>query len=264
MGIVHLVTWNVNSLNARLEHVQRYLKQRSPEVLCLQETKLRTEAFPQEVLESLGYRSWHAGGPGRNGVAVLSRLEGQELFRGFPGEEDPQAAERILAVKFRAFTVISVYVPNGSPVGSDYFLYKLEFFYRLRELLERHFDPQRDPLALCGDFNVAPEPIDVYDPELLEGQICFHERERAAFRVLLEWGLHDALRLKHPGRAGLFTWWDYQFGAFKANRGMRLDHILLTNPLAQALSEVFVDREPRSWKKPSDHAPVVAVFQLPD
>ncbi|QJA06982.1 exodeoxyribonuclease III [Thermosulfurimonas marina] len=259
-----LGTWNVNSLNARLEQVKKYLTARAPEVLCLQETKLRTEAFPREVFEPLGYKVWHAGGPGRNGVAILGRLQGEESFRGFPGEEDPQAEERVLAVNFGPFTVISVYVPNGSPVGSDYFLYKLEFLYRLRETLERHFDPQRDLLALCGDFNVAPEPLDVYDPELLEGQICFHERERAAFRVLLEWGLLDALRLKHPDRPGLYTWWDYQFGAFKANRGMRLDHILVTRPLAEHLRDSYVDREPRGWKRPSDHAPVITVFELPD
>jgi len=152
---------------------------------------------------------------------------------------------------------------NVLVVRSDYFLYKLEFFYRLRELLERRFDPEKDLLALCGDFKVATEPLDVYDPELLEGQICFHERERAAFRVLLEWGLLDALRLKHPTEAGLYTWWDYQFGAFKANRGMRLDHILITRPLAERLRDSWVDRKPRGWKRPSDHAPVLATFALP-
>ncbi len=256
-----LATWNVNSLKAREDHVRRYLSRRKPSALCLQETKLRDGALPEEAFSAEGYRAFHAGGPGRNGVAVLVSQPAREIFRGFPGEEDPQAKERVLAVETAGLVVISVYVPNGSPVGSDYYLYKLEFLYRLRELLSREFSPET-PLALCGDFNVAPQEADVYDPELLSGQICFTERERAAFEVLLSWGLSDALRLKHPDRAGIFTWWDYQFGAFRANRGMRLDHILVTRPLAERLRDCFVDREPRGWKKPSDHAPVVAVFNL--
>ncbi len=256
-----LATWNVNSLKAREDHVRRYLSLRKPSVLCLQETKLRDGALPEEVFSAEGYRTFHAGGPGRNGVAVLVSQPAREVLRGFPGEEDPQAKERVLAVETAGLIVISVYVPNGSPVGSDYYLYKLEFLYRLRELLSREFSPET-PLALCGDFNVAPQETDVYDPELLSGQICFTERERSAFEVLLSWGLLDALRLKHPDRAGIFTWWDYQFGAFRANRGMRLDHILITRPLAERLRDCFVDREPRGWKKPSDHAPVVAVFNL--
>jgi len=258
-----LSTWNVNSLKARKEHVLKYLDIRAPAVLCLQETKLRDEAFPFEPFKALGYHVLHAGGPGRNGVAIFAKYPLEDPVRGFPKEEDPQAVERLLCARIQELYVISVYIPNGSPVGSDYFLYKLEFIYRLREFLERHFTPQT-PLALCGDFNVAPEPIDVYDPELLEGHICFHERERAAIKVLAEWGLYDALRLKHPDRPGLFSWWDYQFGAFRANRGMRLDHIWVTEPLAEKLTDCFIDREPRGWKKPSDHAPVVAVFDLPD
>jgi len=256
-----VITWNVNSLKVRMEQVLRYLEEENPAVLCLQETKLRDEAFPGREFEARGWRILHAGGPGRNGVALVFREKARRPLRGFPGLEDPQARERILGAEIRGIWVFSVYVPNGSPVGSDYFLYKLEFLYRLREFLERHFRPE-DPLILCGDFNVAPEALDVYDPELLEGQICFHERERAAFRLLLEWGLTDALRLKHPGRSGLFSWWDYQFGAFRANRGMRLDHILLTRPLVEKLADCFIDRRPRSWPRPSDHAPVVAVFDL--
>ena len=258
-----LGTWNVNSLRAREEHVLRYLDSRKPSVLCLQETKLRDEAFPEAVFEARGYHVLHAGGPGRNGVAILTREPATRIMRGFPGVDDPQAPERLLGAEIRGLYVLSVYVPNGSPVGSDYFLYKLEFIYRLREFLETHFTPET-PLALCGDFNVAPEALDVYDPELLSGQICFHERERSALRLLADWGLVDALRLKHPDEPGLFSWWDYQFGAFRANRGLRLDHIWVTRPLAERLADCFIDREPRAWEKPSDHAPVVATFDLPD
>ncbi len=258
-----LGTWNVNSLRARKEHVQKYLQTRAPDILCLQETKLRDEAFPEKAFEALGYQAKHAGGPGRNGVAILSRWPLEEMFRGFPEESDSQSRERLLGVRVAGIYVISVYVPNGSPVGSDYFLYKLEFLYRLRELLERRFSPE-DPLILAGDFNVAPEPRDVFDPELLEGHICFHERERAALKVLTEWGLVDALRVRYPDRTGLYSWWDYQYGAFKANRGMRLDHIWITKPLVPYLKECFIDKEPRGWPKPSDHAPVMAILELPD
>ncbi len=256
-------TWNVNSLKARQEQVLKYLELRKPAVLALQETKLRDEAFPQLPFQTLGYHILHAGGPGRNGVAILSQEPAEEWLRGFPGQEDPQAPERLLAAKIHGIWILAVYIPNGSPVGSDYFLYKLEFIYRLREFLEARFSPEV-PLLLCGDFNVAPEPIDVFDPELLAGHICFHERERSALKVLADWGLYDALRAKHPETPGLFSWWDYQFGAFKANRGMRLDHIWVTKPLLNHLRDCYIDREPRGWKRPSDHAPVVAVFELPD
>ena len=256
-----LATWNVNSLKARKEQVLRYLELREPSVICLQETKLKDEAFPSEIFEAKGYQVLHAGGPGRNGVAILTRDPAEKIVRGFSEVGDPQARERLLGAEIRGIYVISVYVPNGSPVGSDYFLYKLEFIYRLREFLERHFTPET-PLAICGDFNVAPEPLDVYDPDLLEGQICFHERERSAIKILAGWGLYDALRWKYPESPGLFSWWDYQFGAFRANRGMRLDHIWVTKPLRECLLDCSIDREPRGWKRPSDHAPVIAYFDL--
>ena len=257
-----LATWNVNSVRTRLEHLLRWLKLRAPDVVCLQETKARDSEFPFKEIESCGYRVVHAGGKGRNGVAILAKEELKDPKIGFPGVEDPEAAERLIAATVRGVRIHSVYIPNGGTVGSDYFLYKLEFIYRLREYFENHFDPEKDMVALCGDFNVAPEEIDVYDPELLAGQICFHERERVAIKLLAEWGLFDTYRLKHPREKGAFTWWDYQFGAFKANRGLRLDHIWVTKPLAEKLEEVYIDREPRGWKRPSDHAPVIACFRL--
>lgn len=255
-----IATWNVNSIRARLEHLKRWLTKRRPEVVCLQETKATDVDFPFEEIEALGYFVAHAGGKGRNGVALLARERLEEIQIGFPDHDDPEARERLIAATVYGVRVHSIYIPNGGIVGSDYFLYKLEFFYRLREYLEAHFSP-KDLLALCGDFNVAMEEIDVYDPELLEGQICFHERERTALRLLVEWGLYDAYRLKHPRQTGAFTWWDYQFGAFRANRGMRLDYIWVTKSLAARLVEVEIDRGPRGWKRPSDHTPVLAVFE---
>ncbi len=255
-----VATWNVNSIRARLEHLKRWLKKRQPEVVCLQETKARDEDFPYADLKDLGYHVAHAPGPGRNGVAILSLHPLEDVQIGFPDHEDPQARERLLAATVKGLRIHSVYVPNGG-ASEEAFLYKLEFFYRLREYLEEHYQPE-DLLLLCGDFNVAPTPLDVYDPELLEGQVCFHPREREAFKLLLSWGLYDAYRLKHPDQARAYTWWDYQFGAFKANRGMRLDHILISKGLAPRLVQIEIDREPRGWKRPSDHTPVWAGFDL--
>ncbi len=260
--MISLATWNVNSIRTRLEHLKRWLKLRAVDIVCLQETKTTDAEFPYAEIEALGYYVAHAGGKGRNGVAILSKEKPQEISVGFPEGDDPEARERLIAATICGIRVHSVYIPNGGSVGSDYFLYKLEFIYRLREYFENHFNPHQDLVALCGDFNVAPEAIDVYDPELLAGQLCFHERERTAIKLLAEWGFLDAYRLKHPEERGAFTWWDYQFGAFKANRGMRLDHIWITRPLAEKLEEVYIDREPRGWKRPSDHTPVVAVFAL--
>lgn len=254
-----VITWNVNSFNIRKEQVEKLLSEKKPDFLLLQETK--TEKIPENLYKNLGYRIYHAGGKGRNGVAIITNREAERLFIGFEGlpEDDPQARERILGGKFGELYLFSIYVPNGSPVGSDYFFYKIQFIYRLRELLEKLFSP-KDFLLLCGDFNVAPEREDVYDPVLLEGQICFHERERKAFKNLLEWGLYDTLRVKYPDKRGIFTWWDYQFSAFKKNLGMRLDHILITEPLVKKLKDIYVDLKTRALPKPSDHAPLIADF----
>ncbi|WP_022852636.1 exodeoxyribonuclease III [Thermodesulfatator atlanticus] len=257
-----IATWNVNSVRMRLEHLLRWLKLRAPDILCLQETKATDAEFPFKEIKEAGYYAVHAGGKGRNGVAILSREEPKDVLIGFPEVDDSQARERLIAATVRGVRVHSVYIPNGGSVGSDYFLYKLEFIYRLREYFENFFHPENDLVALCGDFNVAPEEIDVYDPELMAGQICFHERERTAIKILMEWGFVDAYRALHPKEKGAYTWWDYQFGAFKANRGMRLDHIWVSKALVQKLKKAEIDREPRSWKRPSDHAPVLAYFDL--
>lgn len=256
---MRVITWNVNSFNIRKAYVERLFLEKKPDFLLLQETK--TENVPENLFKNLGYRIYHSGGKGRNGVAIITCQEAVEIFTGFEGlyDEDPQARERIIAGKFGSLYLFSIYVPNGSPVGSDYFYYKIQFIYRLREMLEKFFTP-KDEILLGGDFNVAPEPEDVYDPVLLDGQICFHERERKAFKYLLEWGLFDATRVKYPNKKGIFTWWDYQFSAFKKNLGMRLDHILITEPLKERLKEVEVDLKTRSLPKSSDHAPLIVDF----
>lgn len=256
---MRVITWNVNSFQMRKAHLDFLLKEERPDFLLLQETK--TERIPEDIFKHLGYKLYHAGGKGRNGVALITYHQPEKVFIGLDEvEEDPQARERIIGAKFNSLYVYSIYVPNGSPVGSDYFYYKINFYYRIREYLERLFSPE-EKIILGGDFNVAPEPIDVYDPLLLEGHICFHERERRAFKYLLEWGLYDALRVKDPEAKGIFTWWDYQFSAFKKNLGMRLDHILITKPLKNKLKNIFVNSKFRALPKPSDHAPLIAEFE---
>lgn len=257
---MRVITWNVNSFNIRKGQIEGLLKEKRPDFLLLQETK--TEKISSNIFQSMGYEIYHAGGKGRNGVAIVSKEPLEEIWVGFQGldEEDPQAKERIIGGKRGDLFIFSIYVPNGSPVDSDYFYYKIQFLYKLREFLERFFSPL-DCLLLGGDFNVAPRPEDVFDPLLLEGQVCFHERERKALKHLLDWGLFDALRVLYPEKRGLFTWWDYQFSAFKRNLGMRLDHIFVTAPLKEKLIEVTIDLKTRALPKPSDHAPVIADFE---
>jgi len=265
-----VATWNVNSIKTRKDQVFEFLKEVSPDLLALQETKVKTEEFPYNLYQEIGYYVVHSGGKGRNGVALLTKFVPQEIKQGFEGiegaESFPDAVERLVGIKveisgFSTLWVFSVYVPNGGQPESDYYYYKISFFWRLKEFFEKNFSPQ-DHIILMGDFNVAPEEIDVYDPEILKESICFTEKERKAFKAFLGFGLVDALRLKYPEKSGIFTWWDYQFSAFNKNQGMRLDHILITSVLIDKLENVWVEKTPRSWKKPSDHAPVLAEFKI--
>lgn len=263
-------TWNVNSIRIRKEQVERFLQEKPLDILAIQETKVKTEEFPSLIFKKLNYEIYHQGGKGRNGVAILSKFKAEKVISGFEGLKEadsfPDAKERIIGIKInpekiREIWLFSVYIPNGSPVNSDYYFYKLHFMWKFREFLETNFSKDT-PLIIMGDFNVAPEEIDVYDPEIFKEHICFTERERNAFKALIDFGLIDALRLKYPDKKGIFTWWDYQFFAFNKNQGMRLDHILITEPLVDKLRDIWVEKTPRGWKKPSDHAPVLAKFEV--
>lgn len=263
-------TWNVNSIRVRKEHVERFLQEKSVDILALQETKVRTVEFPFLIFQKRGYEVYHQGGKGKNGVAILSRFKAEKTVSGFENFEDansfPDAKERIVGIKIsfpnlKELWIFSVYIPNGSPVNSDYYFYKLQFLWKFREFLETNFSKDT-LLIIMGDFNVAPEEIDVYDSEILRENICFTERERNAFKALLDFGLVDALRLKYSDKRDIFTWWDYQFFAFNRNQGMRLDHILITEPLVDKLKDIWVEKTPRGWKKPSDHAPVLAELKI--
>ncbi len=241
----------------RLERSLRWLDTHRPDVMCLQELKSVEEKFPFDALRESGYHAAVSGQPTYNGVAVLSRDEPREIHKSLgDSKEDPQA--RFLSAMIRNVRILSVYVPNGSVVGSEKWTYKLEWLGRLRDYLETHHDPA-EPLALCGDFNVAPEDRDVANPVKWRDSVLCHEQGRKALRELGGWGLVDAFR-RHHSEGGLYSWWDYRQLGFPKNDGLRIDHIFVTETLARRSLEAEIDRQERKGKKPSDHAPVIASF----
>ncbi|MEK6607398.1 MAG: exodeoxyribonuclease III [Myxococcota bacterium] len=258
-----LATWNVNSIRARIDRLRPWLDAERPDVVCLQETKARDDVFPIDQLRASGYRAAILGQRTYNGVAVLAREElGEPRDVGFgfrDAGDDTQA--RFLDVRVGDLRVLCAYVPNGRAVGTEHFAFKLDWLDRVRRYLGEHCDPG-EPLALCGDLNVAPEAIDVHDPAAWEGQVLFHPDERAALRRLLDWGLVDVVRASNP-EPGLYSWWDYRMLAFPKNRGLRIDHVFCTHPLAERVSKARIDREMRKvkdGKPPSDHAPVIVTI----
>lgn len=257
-----IATWNINSLNVRKQHVLDWLAQSKTDVLCLQELKLPDEKFPRAELEAAGYRCWFAGQKTYNGVAILARdtlpVDESDVVRNIPGFDDPQ--QRVIAVTIAGARIISAYFPNGQAPDSDKFVYKMQWLDALSAWLRTEL--QRHPkLALLGDYNIAPEDCDVHDPAKWEGQNLVSPQERAHFAQLIELGLVDAFRrFEQPEKT--FTWWDYRMLAFRRNAGLRIDHILLSAPLAELCTSCEVDRAPRKWEQPSDHTPVVAQLEL--
>ena len=252
-----IATWNVNSLKVRLPQVLEWLAVQRPEVLCLQETKLEDKAFPLAEIEAAGYRASFSGQKTYNGVAILSRAAGQDIERGIAGFDDAQ--QRVISASMDGVRLICAYVPNGQSVGSDKYEYKLRWLAALTEWLRGEMKSY-PRLALLGDYNIAPEDRNVHDPEAWKDQVLCSEPERAAFRSLLGLGFADAFRLfEQPEKS--FTWWDYRMMAFRRNRGLRIDHILLSPKLAEQCRSCTIDREPRRAERPSDHAPVVAELE---
>jgi exodeoxyribonuclease-3 len=254
---MRLATWNVNSLKVRLPHVLAWLAQHKPDVLCVQETKTEDVNFPTQAITDAGYQTLYSGQKTYNGVALLSRATdaaGADVIAGIPGFEDPQ--KRVLAATYGDTRVICIYVPNGESVESDKYHYKLRWLAALTGWLRAEL--QKYPkLALLGDYNIAPEDRDVWDPKEWQGKVLFSAPEHAALRGLLALGLKDSFRLfEQPERS--YTWWDYRMNAFRRKLGMRIDHILLSQPLAQRCTACTVDVEPRKLERPSDHAPVFA------
>jgi exodeoxyribonuclease III len=256
---VRLATWNVNSLGARLPRVTEWIAAQEPDVLCMRETKLADDKFPAEAFAELGYETVHHGDGRWNGVAIISRLGVDDPVRGFDSEEDDHGC-RIVAATCGGVRVHSVYVPNGRSLDNEFYEIKLQWLARLRTMLDEAYKPG-DSVAICGDFNVAPDDGDVWDPAHFVGQTHVSEPERAALRQVEAWGLTDVFpRFNEPG---VFTWWDYRAGDFHQGRGMRIDLVLVSDDLAARASGAFRDRDARKGQKPSDHAPVVVDFSAP-
>ncbi len=264
---MRIATWNVNSLHARLEKVKWWLERAKPDVLLMQETKLSDADAPVGIFREIGYNLAHHGEGRWNGVAIASRhgIEGMVTNFGEPlrrpatsdvADDEPLAEARMLAAVCGGVRVVSLYAPNGRTVGSPYYRAKLQWFDRLARWLEEAVDP-RDAVVLGGDFNVAPEDADVWDPRACHGGTHVSPLEREAFSRLCRWGLSDAYRLHHKEHAR-YTWWDYRAGNFHKNFGMRIDHLLVTAPLRERVLWAEIDREARKGKPiPSDHAPLV-------
>ncbi len=253
-----IATWNINSMNVRLPHVVEWLQAHNPDVLVLQEIKQLTEKFPAEALAELGYESLANGQKTYNGVALASRIEPADPVFEFPEFDDPQ--RRVLASTIDGIRVINLYVPNGSEVGSEKYDYKLRWLSRLRGFLEDEI-AQHDRLVVLGDFNIAPKDEDVYDAEKWGDAILCSPKEREALARLLDLGLTDVFRkFEQPEKT--FSWWDYRAAGFRRNAGLRIDLILTSETLTDACTASYVDKEPRAWERPSDHAPVVAEFAM--
>ena len=276
---IRIAAWNVNSLKVRLPHVLRWLqdqekKQQPIDALCLQELKLTDDKYPHQELEAAGYLSIAAGQKTYNGVAIIVRKSALAAIasdttttflkpiRNIPGNDDEQ--QRILAATIpfagtKPIRLVSAYFPNGQSPDSDKFVYKLDWLSKLQTWLTEELE-QNQRIALLGDYNIAPEDQDVHDPKAWEGQNLVSPPERSAFQELINLGLSDSFRMFEQAPK-TYSWWDYRMMGFRRNAGMRIDHILLSEALKEKCSASIVDKEPRTWEQPSDHAPVIAVIQ---
>ncbi len=259
--MIKVATYNVNSIRARRELLLKWLERESVDILCLQELKQEEREFPYRELEALGYSCAVFAQKTYNGVCICSRLRMEEVRKGFRDEYFDRQ-KRIISARIKGVWFINVYAPHGDVRGTEKFHYKLSFYRKLLSYLEENHSP-RERICMLGDFNVALEDMDVFDPELLRDTIGTMEEERRALRSVLEWGFTDAFRYLYPDRVQ-FTWWDYIGGMIWKDKGMRIDYIFVTEPLLDSVRDVYVDLWPRRRRtpKPSDHAPLIGVFEL--
>ena len=263
MGPMKIATWNVNSVKARLDNAVSWLKAANPDIVCLQELKCEDGAFPAAAFEELGYNVLTHGQKTYNGVALLSKMRGEDVRRGLPGEpEDLQARylEAVFTSGSKTVRVASIYLPNGNPPDTEKFNYKLRWMDRLTAHV-RGLLKLEEPLVLAGDYNVIPTALDARFPEAWVTDALFRPESRAKFRTLLNLGLTDAIRQVHGDKPDLYTFWDYQAGAWQRNNGIRIDHLLLSPQAADRLSAAWIDREVRTQEKPSDHVPVLITLK---
>lgn len=252
---MRIATWNVNSLKIRLPRLEEWLTYAKPDILCLQETKIADGAFPAMDIERLGYEWAHHGDGRWKGVAILSRVGITDVVTGFDdGIEDDASETRAITATCGGVQVTSVYVPNGRSLDNEMYAWKLQWLERLHGFLDRTAKPS-DDVVVCGDFNIAPEDRDVYDPKKFVDSTHTSADERKRLQELLDWGLVDTFRMKWPDENKLFTWWDYRQGMFHKGQGMRIDLLLATESLAKRTTFALVDRNARKGESPSDHAP---------
>ncbi len=257
LSAMRIATWNVNSVKQRVEPFVRWLKERQPDIVCLQETKCVDDAFPRGPIEDSGYNIAVHGQKTYNGVALISKFPLEEVKSGLPGDRsDDQARfiEAVVSVPNGALRVASIYLPNGNPAPGEKYDYKLTWMERLIAFARERLELE-EPLILAGDFNAIPTPADVHDPELWKDDALYLPATRAKFRALIHLGLVDAVRATSDD-PGLYTFWDYQAGAFQKNNGIRIDHLLLSPQAADRLTATAIDRPMRGGEKPSDHVPV--------
>lgn len=255
-AIMKLATWNVNSLNVRLPHVMKWLEENPTDVLCIQETKLTDDKFPVAAIEAAGYHVAYTGQKTYNGVAIISKLPMTDIVKNNPKFEDPQ--QRILAATIDGVRVVCAYVPNGQAVGSEKFEYKMAWLNAFHDWIKEQA-AQYPQLVVAGDYNIAPEDRDVHDPAAWEGMVHVSPEERAQLKRLMDIGLTDAFRMFEQQDKS-YSWWDYRGLGFRLNKGLRIDHLLLSDALKARCSACIIDRVPRKWEQPSDHTPVVATF----
>ena len=254
---MRIATWNINGIKARIENLQRWLKEAAPDVVCLQEIKCADEAFPGFEIEALGYNVAVHGQKGFNGVALLSKHPIEDVQKGLPlveGDTQARFISGLISADGEVVRVVSAYMPNGNPIGSDKFEYKLAWLKRLEDWARLELQ-REEPLIIAGDYNIIPAPLDAKNPETWVTDALYTPEARAAFRRIAALGLTDAVRAVDDS-GGIYTFWDYQAGAWQRNYGIRIDHILLSPEAADRLQQAGMDRHVRSWEKPSDHIPV--------
>lgn len=254
-----IATWNVNSINARMEHLLDWLERAGPDVVCLQETKCVDDNFPYQAIHDAGYHTAFYGQKSYNGVAILSKHDIDDVQKGF-ADDDDESPKRLIAATINGIRIVNTYIPNGTELWTDKFTFKLDWLQRLRRFFDDTCTLDSDVL-LCGDFNVAPEELDVWSVPQWEGKLHFSKPERAAMHHVMQWGFVDVFR-KMNGDVQEFSWWNYREGAWQRNRGLRIDHIWTSPSLAEKCTGCWIDKSTRELEKPSDHAPVIAEFTV--
>lgn len=256
-----VATWNINGISSRLDHVLKWAAVTKPDVLCLQETKSVDERFPYARLRSIGYEYIeHFGEKSYNGVAILSLFPLSDVARGFPRDKK-DAPRRMIAATVNGVRIVNVYVPHGTTLGSDKFKFKLDWIARLRKFFDKNFTHD-DLVLLCGDINIAPHEMDVWNVSYWKDRMHFTKPEREAIQNLKKWGFVDVFR-QFNDQPDEYTWWDnFRESSFTKNRGLRIDHVWTSPALAELARDSWIDRSPRGWEKPTDHAPVIAEFDI--